>query len=403
MTRRHAFVLALAAAVAGALPGMAAAQDKIRIGYAISKTGPNAGGASITQIPNYEMWVKEVNDKGGLMLSSVGRRVPIEVIEYDDRSSSEEAVRAVERLITQDKVDLLFPPWGTGLNLAVGPVFNKYGYPQLAFSAVTDKAPELAKRWPNSFWFLGTSAQYVDSLVGLLKKLRDEGKINDSIAMVSVADGFGIDLSNAGRKGFTQAGFKLTYDKSYPVGTQDLSPVLGEAQRSGADTFVAFSYPPDTMALTEQSKVASFAPKILFLGVGVGFPMYPQRFGANVEGIISLGGWSKDNQSTLAYEKKHTEMFKRGPDRWGSQVGYSSLQMLEQAIERVGKIDRPAIIKELQTGTFDTVIGKIKLENNIPKDAFWHIGQWQGGFFVGVAPQRSGVAPVIVPKAPWQQ
>ncbi len=191
--------------------------------------------------------------------------------------------------------------------------------------------------------------------------MRDEGKIGPNIAMISIADGFGIDLSQAARKSFGDAGFKLAYDKSYPIGTQDLSPLIGEAQRSGADTFVAFSYPPDTMALTEQSKVASYAPKVMFLGVGVGFPMYPQRFGANADGIMSLGGWSKDNASTAAYAKKHEEMFKRGPDRWGSQIGYSSLQMLEQAIERVGKIDRAAIIKELQTGTFDTVLGKVKL------------------------------------------
>jgi branched-chain amino acid transport system substrate-binding protein len=387
------------AALAFALP--ASAQDKVKIGYAISKTGPNAGGASITQIPNYEMWVKDVMAKGGLKVGD--KRLPIEVVEYDDRSNSEEAVRAVERLITQDKVDLLFPPWGTGLNLAVGPVFNKYGYPQLTFSAVTDRAPELAKRWPNSFWLLGTSKQYVDALTGLLKKMRDEGKIGPNIAMISIADGFGIDLSQAARKGFTDAGFKLAYDKSYPIGTQDLSPLIGEAQRSGADTFVAFSYPPDTMALTEQAKVASYAPKVLFLGVGVGFPMYPQRFGANVEGIMSLGGWSKDNAATQAYAKKHEELFKRGPDRWGSQIGYSSLQMLEQAIERVGKIDRAAIIKELQTGTFDTVIGKIKLENNMPKDAFWLLGQWQDGLYVGVAPQRPGVAELRVPKTPWKK
>src|SRR5687768_18569957 len=83
------------AALAVALP--ASAQDKVKIGYAISKTGPNAGGATITQIPNYEMWVKDVNAKGGLMIG--GKRVPIEVIEYDDRSNSEEAVRAVERLV----------------------------------------------------------------------------------------------------------------------------------------------------------------------------------------------------------------------------------------------------------------------------------------------------------------
>jgi branched-chain amino acid transport system substrate-binding protein len=387
-----------AAALAFALP--ASAQDKVKIGYAISKTGPNAGGATITQIPNYEMWVKDVMAKGGLKVGD--KRLPIEVVEYDDRSNSEEAVRAVERLITQDKVDLLFPPWGTGLNLAVGPVFNKYGYPQLAFSAVTDRAPELAKRWPNSFWLLGTSKQYVDALTGLLKKMRDEGKIGPNIAMISIADGFGIDLSQAARKGFTDAGFKLAYDKSYPIGTQDLSPLIGEAQRSGADTFVAFSYPPDTMALTEQSKVASYAPKVMFLGVGVGFPMYAQRFAANVEGIMSLGGWSKDNANTAAYAKKHEEMFKRGPDRWGSQIGYASLQMLEQAIERVGKLDRAAIIKELQTGTFDTVLGKVKLVDNMMQDNFWLIGQWQDGFFVGVAPQRAGVGTPVVPKPAWK-
>jgi len=401
---RYLFSALLCANLTLGLGGVAAAQEQtsIKVGYAISKTGPNAGGANITQIPNYQLWVKEVNDKGGLMLKSVGKRVPIEVIEYDDRSNSEEAVRAVERLVTQDKVDLLFPPWGTGLNLAVGPVFNKYGYPQLAFSAVTDRAPELAKRWPNSFWFLGTSKQYVDALVALLSQMRKDGKINDNIAMVSIADGFGIDLSKAAREGFETAKFKLAYDKSYPIGTQDLSPLLGEAQRSGADTFVAFSYPPDTMALTEQAKIATFAPKVMFLGVGVGFPLYPQRFGTNIEGIMSLGGWQADNKATADYRAKHKAMHNRDPDYWGSQVGYASLQMLEQAIERVGKLDRAAITKELQTGTFDTVLGKVKLVDNMMQDNFWLIGQWQDGFFVGVAPQRAGVGTPVVPKPAWK-
>lgn len=396
--------LAAAAIAALALAGGAGAQDikSIKIGYAISKTGPNAGGAATTNIPQYEMWVKEVNAKGGLMLKSVGKRVPIEVIEYDDRSNSEEAVRAVERLITQDKVDLLFPPWGTGLNLAVGPVFNKHGYPQLTFSAVTDKAPELVKRWPNSFWFLGTSKQYIDALVALLGKARSDGKINANIAMISISDGFGIDLANAARAGFGAAGFKLVYDKSYPIGTQDMSPLLGEAARSGADTFVAFSYPPDTFALTEQSKVASYAPKVMFLGVGTFFSMYPEKFGPGVEGIMSLGGWSPNNKAVLEYARKHQDMFKRGPDRWGAVVGYSSLQMLEQAIERVGRIDRAAIIKELQTGTFDTVIGKIKLVDNMPKDAFPLLGQWQKGFYAGVAPAGPNAAQLVIPKAPWK-
>ena len=106
---------------------------------------------------------------------------------------------ALERLITQDKVDFILPPWGTGLNLAVGPILNKAGYPHLAATSVTDRAPELAKRWPNSFWLLGTSSGAANTLVELLVKLRGEGKIGDTVAMVSVADGFGIDLSGAAR------------------------------------------------------------------------------------------------------------------------------------------------------------------------------------------------------------
>ena len=156
LTRRAALLVAATCAATLGLSAVAEAQSSIKIGYAISRTGPNTGGAAVTTLPNYEMWVKEVNAAGGIKLGD--KRVPIEVVQYDDRSSAEEAVRALERLINQDKVDFILPPWGTGLNLAVGPILNTAGYPHLAATAVTDRAPELAKRWPNSFWLLGTSA-----------------------------------------------------------------------------------------------------------------------------------------------------------------------------------------------------------------------------------------------------
>ena len=84
-------------AIAAAMPAGAQDRASVKIGYAISKTGGNAGGAGITTIPNYQLWVKEVNDAGGLELPD-GTRLPIEVIEYDGRSSAEEVVRATERL-----------------------------------------------------------------------------------------------------------------------------------------------------------------------------------------------------------------------------------------------------------------------------------------------------------------
>ena len=253
VTRRRALryfgmSVALATAV-GALPSVAQEQTSVKIGYAISKTGPNSGGAGITTLPNYQLWVKEVNDAGGLELPD-GKKLPIEVIEYDDRSSAEEVVRSIERLATQDKVDFILPPWGTGFNLAVAPLFDRFGYPQLAVSAVTDKAPEFVQRWKKSYWLLGGGHDYTEALAGLLSKAAGDGTVNKKVAMISVADGFGIDLVTAARPSFKDAGFEVVYDVTYPVGTTDFTPMINEAAAAGADTFVAFSYPPETFAIT---------------------------------------------------------------------------------------------------------------------------------------------------------
>ena len=91
----------------------------------------------------------------------------------------------------------------------------------------------------------------------------------------------------------------------------------------------------------------------------------------------------------------------------GNGVGGASYEQylgyaLQQAIERVGKIDREAVIKDLQTGTFDTVIGKVKLENNMPT-RYWWVGQWQDGEFYGVGPAgNEGARAAVVPKPAWK-
>ncbi|HWP19903.1 MAG TPA: amino acid ABC transporter substrate-binding protein [Burkholderiaceae bacterium] len=393
-------LLTLAALLASA--GCAHAQDKIRIGWALSKTGPNAGGVATTQAPNYQLWVQEVNAAGGILLKSTGKRVPIEVVEYDDRSSSEEAVRAVERLITQDKVDFVLPPWGTALNLAVGPTFHKHGHPHLAFTAVTDRAPDLAKRWPHAFFFLGTSAQYAEGLMVHLEALRREGRIGNTVAMVSVADGFGIDLSGAARKVVEKHGFKLVYDKTYPLGTQDMAPMLNEIKALNPDVFIAFSYPPDTLTITDQARVAGFNPKVFYTGVGTAFPLYKQRFGANIDGVMGIGGVNFDSPAIKDYFKRHQAATGREPDRWASAITYAGLQAFQQAIERVGRIDRAAVAAELKKGSFDTILGPMKLDKQVYTGQ-WEVGQWQDGEFYAVAPaDRPGARKAVVPKPAWK-
>jgi branched-chain amino acid transport system substrate-binding protein len=377
--------------------------SSVKIGWAVSKTGPYMAGANVTLLGAYKVWVKDVNDAGGIMLKSIGRKVPIEAVEYDDCSNSEELVKALDRLISQDKVDFILPPWGTAFNLAAGPILNRAGYPHLAITATTDRAPELAKRWTNSFWMLGTSTEAAVSLVDLLAQLRSAGKIDDNVVMISVADQFGIDLSTAARTAFKKANFTLAYDKSYPLGTQDLQPLLADAMRTGAPTFVAFSYPSDTMMVNELAKGLNYNPKVFYTAVGTAFPMFKQKFGANTEGVMGTGGINADLPVFKDYVKRHAAINNgMEPDRWANPVGYASLQILQQAIERTGKLDRAAVIKEMQTGSFDTIIGPIKFVDN-RRRGVWQVGQWQGGEFYGIVPASlAGAHEPIFPKPVWK-
>ncbi|MBE7637480.1 ABC transporter substrate-binding protein [Sneathiella sp. P13V-1] len=396
-----AFKLAATAIVASSfsIVSTASAEKTVKIGYAVSKTGQNSAGANITTVPNYKLWVDQVNKGGGLKLPG-GERRKIEVIEYDDRSSSEEAVRAVERLAVRDKVDFILPPWGTGFNLAIAPLMDKHNYPQLAVTAVTDKAPQFAKRWKKSFWFLGGGRDYATELSNILKSAKDAGKINGKISVVSVADGFGIDLIKAARPALKDAGFDLVYDKTFPIKTSDFSSMINDAKSKGADTFIAFSYPPHTFALVKQAQVVDFNPKIFYLGVGVGFPVFEKIAGKNIDGIMSLGGVNHKSEAFQKYAKTHMDLLGSPPDYWASSVTYASLQMLEQAIGRVG-LDREAVAKEISSGSFDTILGNIKLKDNQLR-TLWFAGQWQNNKFVGVSPSsREGATDVVIPKARW--
>jgi branched-chain amino acid transport system substrate-binding protein len=404
MTKRPSLPAIMVMAIAIAMSATAAhsqAPKWIKIGYAISLTGPGALGAEVTQLSDYRLWVEEVNAAGGLMLSSIGKRVPIKIIEYDDHSSVDDVMKAEERLISQDKVDFILPPWGTEFNLAVAPLLSRAGYPDLVVTSTSDRAPESIKRWPNSFWFLGTATGASKALIDTLAKLHAEGKVGDRLAMVSVADEFGIGLARAARRLLRKGGFKLVYDRSYPVDLHDMRPMVTEVKQLDPDVFLALSYPPDTMAITEQARALSFNPKVFYTAVGTAFPVYKQRFGSDVEGVMGLGGWDPDMPGSKDYLKRHIAMTGKEPDRFASPMTYASLQMLQQAIERVGKIDRAAVIKELQTGTFQTIVGPIKLKDNLYTKT-WYVGQWQSGEYYGIAPATlPGARKIMFPKPAW--
>src|SRR5262249_24792217 len=155
----------------------------IRIGYSAPLSGDYArGGEDLAG--QYKPWAKDVNDAGGIMLKKYGAKVAVELIEYDDRSQSEDSIRLAERLILNDKVDLTLARWGTGANLATAPTFNKYKYPVIHYLAAANKLEQLAPRWPYSFWASVQPKPATAPLAAMVKKLTGEGKIKGRVAIV---------------------------------------------------------------------------------------------------------------------------------------------------------------------------------------------------------------------------
>jgi len=393
MHRRPFLTFTAALAMAGTL-AFAAGAETVRIGAVAPKTGPLAGGTAVTHWPSIQLWVDQVNAAGGLMVD--GERMMIELIEYDDQTNPGETIRAVQRLATQDEAHFIIAPYGTGLNIAAAPIFDRYGYPQIAVSAITDQQPDLSDKFPNMFFTLGTTSALAEDAVQVLADMREAGELGNRVAMVNVADAFGIELATVARGAFEDAGFELVYDTSYPLGTQDLSPVMKAAKAAEPDAFVAWSYPPDTFALTEQAIIEDLQVDAFYTAVATPFPGYGARFGAAANGNLGPGGVNPDSEAFRAYAAAHMEVTGAAPDAWASATTYASLEILQQAIEAVG-LDREAVSAHLKTNSFDTVLGEIAFDENNSNPAFWTVGQWQDGVFRGVATRnRDGAADVIL-------
>jgi len=398
-------LLAAAGIVATLAASSALAADppkSVRIGYAVSLSGVNAQGAAVTTLPAYKLWVDDVNKKGGLMIKEFNKRIPIEITEYDDTSNAETMVRLTERLMTQDKVDFVLPPWSTGFNLAAAPVYMRNGYPHLAVTANSNDAEALVKQMTTLFFFLTPPKNLGGALLEVLGKLKGEGKINNKIVMLSVADQFGAEASAGVTPVMKNAGFDIVISKSYPLGASDLTNEIKEAKASGADTFIAYSYPPDTFMLSNTAVTQGYNPKVFHVGVGTAFARYGAVMKEKAEGVMGIGGWDPKAPGAEDYLKRLVALTNQPGDAWAAPVTYASLQVLEQAIEKAGTLDRKKVLDAVENGgPYQTIVGPVDLKTHI-RGKQWGVGQWQNGQFVGIAPSDiPGAKPIIFPKPAW--
>jgi len=380
--------------------GFSQAKDKIRIGNAISLSGPNVAGAVMTQANPYDMWIKEVNAKGGIFIKEYNKRLPIELIRYDDKSDIGTVVKMVEKLILDDKVDLLLPPWSTAMNFAIAPIITKYQYPVMGVTVDSMKIKEMAHTLPYFFIHLNQPPVKEEAIVPLLKELGVK-----TAAVVHHTDLHGIEFAGYVTPQLSVGDIDVVMYKSYPIGAKDLSPLLKQVKAADVDAFLAFTYPPETFLITGQAKAIGFNPKLFYMSIGTAFAAFKETYGANtIEGIMGTGAWNPKVPYSGAKEfwERMVQFAGAGKVDWyGNAFCYSSVQVLEQAIEKAGTLDRRKIRDVIASSTFDTVIGPVKYVDQINVQSPGEVGQWQNGAFEIVAAKEKRTAKPIYPKPPW--
>ncbi len=377
-----------------------AAPSSIRFGYAITQSGPLGPGSESTSHSQYKLWQKRVNDAGGIELKKFGNKVPIELVGYDDQGKPDELLKLTERLIQQDKVDMLLSPYASHMNLASAPVANRYGYPVIYTTATTAKTYTLGPKWPFAFWQISQPNEATAPIAKMIGDMKKNGKMKGRAAVIHPNVEYGVEMNAAFAEAAKNNGVDIVFNKGYPFGSSDLQPLVREAMAANPDAFVAFSYPPDTFMLPEQCKIVGFNPQVMYLAIGGVFPGLKGKYGDNVNGIFVYGGLDPSGPGMDEYNKAHQAMFNR-PSEAGAVGVYGALEVTQQAIEKVGEIDRKKIRDVIATDTFKTIWGDLNYKDQ-RNTSPWDVAQWQNGEVVGVFPEnKAGARKPMFPKPNW--
>jgi branched-chain amino acid transport system substrate-binding protein len=143
-----------------------------------------------------------------------------------------------------------------------------------------------------------------------------------------------------------------------------------------------------------------FNPKFMYVAIGGVFPTYKAKFGNRVNGILVYGGIDPGAPGMAEYNTAHMALHNR-PSEAGAVNVYAALQVVQQAIETVGEIDRKKIRDVIAGGKFQTLWGELSYVNQRNANP-WCVGQWQNGDVVGVYPaDKAGAKPLLFPKPNW--
>ncbi len=352
----------LCAAAIGA-HGAALAQDVIRIGAPLALTGGLADEGKKQQLA-YDMWLQRVNAAGGIKVG--GKSIKVELLTYDYQSDEKRAQQIAERLITQDKVDFLTAPFGSGHTKVVAGVAERYGVPVMASVASSESVFNQGYKY--LFGTLAPNGGLVQNMATLFTKQIPSVK---KIAILGREDVFPRAMAVEMKKAADQIGLEVVYNETYPVGTLDHSAALSKMKGAAPQWIFVTGYTQDLILARKQMGDLQLNAPIITMITGPSYREYIDALGKQADGVTSASWWhhsltyKSDDVfgSTEAFYKEFLAREKRDPD-YVHASSAASLIVLQKAIEKAGSTDKAKVRDALAATDILTFYGPVKFGAN---------------------------------------
>lgn len=395
---------AAVAAVAGTAALAAASQvsasptaGTIKIGISLPLSGDlsQPGGAAKQ---GYEIWQQFVNAKGGLL----GKKVVLDI--KDDQSDQNTIVADYNRLITQDKVDLLLGTFSSLLNLPASAVAEKY---HMVYVEPAGGSPKMFSRGFHYLFFAqeATAPHQADLFANYLIHL-PKSKRPKTAAYVTQTDPFTQPVIDGVRAKLQKAGIKTVLYKTYQLDQTDFDPVASTLQSKNPDVVVQGAVFQDGIGLVRAMQKLNYNPKALFI---TSAPSEGSQFSkgigtANTQGIFYAVSWGpgsntpENHKFVSTYEKKYRQV----PPEDAADA-FATAQVLEAAVKGVGEINQDKIAAWLHSHSVNTVEGKLRWDKTGAPQSQFLLAQWQNGKSELVLPKSVATSKHIVyPKPNWK-
>lgn len=257
----------LAGAAILLLSSAASYAEDIKIGVIYDQTGPFAGAGSINASIGTQIAIDMINEKGGIE----GRKlVPVNV---DAQSKVDVAINAAERLLNDDKVDLIMGVYSSAQCVPMAAKVDsakKFMWANVCVSSAVFKDRNLQYVFRPQVH----SDQYGEASCKFLSEI-SEAKFGVPASDLKVAiiheDGpYGSGIAQANEKTCADAGMKIVLNEGYSISATDLSPMVSKLRRAKPDVILHTGYAPDIALFLRQSKEQGLRWKAL-IGHGAGY------------------------------------------------------------------------------------------------------------------------------------